>query len=182
MGGPCEGCELVFDGQPKDPGPQARIAPASAPGEPLVIEGTVRTLDGAPASGVVVYAYQTDARGIYPPASTPHGALRGWARTGLDGRYRFETIRPGAYPGQSIPQHVHMHVIEPGRGTYYVDDIVFSDDPLLTAAHRRTMVRGRGGDGLCDPVREGGVWRVRRDITLGKNVPGYPAPSAPRRR
>jgi len=158
-----------------------RIAPEDEPGEPLVIEGTVRDEEGAPASGVIVYAYHTDARGIYPrderlrgSAAYPHGRLRAWAKTGADGSYRFETIRPGSYPGTTIAQHVHMHVIEPGRCTYYIASIEFEDDPHLTAADREAQERGRGGSGLVSPTREGGGrWTVRRDIVLGLLVPGY---------
>lgn len=179
VGGPCEGCELVFEGLPAQLGSRSRIAPAKEPGEPLIIEGAVRAADGTPAEGVIVYAYHTDARGLYPPAGTPHGRLRGWARTGKDGRYRFDTIRPGAYPDRSDPQHVHMHVIEPDRATYYIDDILFADDPRLTAERRRQMLRGRGGDGLCQPAKDAeGTWRVQRDIELGRNIPGYEARKA----
>lgn len=175
IGGPCDGCEHVFVGQPEAPGSQSRIAPATAPGEAMVIEGTVRHGNGTLAEGIVVYAYHTNADGIYPKAKTPHGAFRGWARTGADGTFRFDTIRPGAYPGSAIPQHVHMHVIEPGTGTYYIDDIVFADDPLLTSAQRTHAGSGRGGPGLCHPHRnEEGVWRIRRDIVLGENIPNHP--------
>lgn len=174
LGGPCEGCELVFEGLPDKLSAQARIAPEAEPGEPLILEGTVRTPTGQPASGVIVYAYQTDRGGLYPSANTRHGRLRAWTRTAADGSYRFDTIRPGAYPEQHIPQHVHMHVIEPGRGTYYIDDVHFDDDPLLTPAIRRNLLSGRGGAGLVVPTKDSsGVWRVRRDIILGENIPGY---------
>lgn len=175
IGGPCEGCENVFAGMPANPTQEARIAPVGEPGEPMVIRGTVRTLAGDPAPGVIVYAYHTNAAGIYPKADTRHGALRGWARTDAVGHYRFDTIRPGHYPGRHVPQHVHMHVVEPGYATYYVDSIVFDDDPLLTPNQIRDHYRGgRGGRGLAHPVKdEQGVWQVRRDIVLGKNVPGY---------
>jgi protocatechuate 3,4-dioxygenase beta subunit len=172
--GECEGCESVFVDMPKEIAAGARIAPIGEKGEPLVLEGTVRDADGRAAPGIIVYAYQTDAHGIYPQGSTRHGRLRGWARSDAAGHYRFETIRPAAYPGNSIPQHIHMHVIEPGKGTYYIDDVVFDDDPLLTTAQRRHMVLGRGGTGLVAPERLGGVWRVRRDIALGASVEGYP--------
>jgi protocatechuate 3,4-dioxygenase beta subunit len=67
-----------------------------------------------------------------------------------------------------------MHVIEPGRATYYIDDIVFDDDPLLTSERRRRMERGRGGAGLVSPRRDDeGVWQVGRDIELGANIAGY---------
>lgn len=138
LGGPCEGCEWVFTGMPADLASRSRIAPAGEPGEALRIEGTVRTRRGRPAPGIVVYAYQTDARGHYPEGGgTRHGRLRGWARTDSLGRYAFDTIRPAGYPGTSLPQHVHLHVIEPGRGTYWIDDLVFTDDPRLTPAQRR---------------------------------------------
>jgi protocatechuate 3,4-dioxygenase, beta subunit len=169
IGGPCEGCEWVFDDQPAKLSSQARIAPSTEPGVPLVIEGVVSTTRGAPAAGIVIYAYHTDATGIYPPAGNRHGRLRGWAVTDAQGRYRFDTIRPAAYPGRSIPEHVHMHVIEPGRGTYYIDELRFTDDPLITAANRRTGERG--GDGLVTPAKRGGTWYARRDIVLGLNIP-----------
>ena len=67
-----------------------------------------------------------------------------------------------------------MHVIEPGRCTYFIDDIHFDDDDRLTEAQRRRMSRGRGGSGLVAPVRdESQSWWVTRDIVLGQNVPGY---------
>lgn len=174
IGGPCEGCEFVFDGMPAQLDSSSRIAPPSEPGEPLIIEGTMRRGDGNPVEGIIVYAYHTNASGIYPHGSTRHGSLRGWAMTDANGNYRFDTIRPGAYPGRTIPQHVHMHVIEPGRSTYYIDDILFDDDPLLTSGRRQSMLPGRGGEGLCHPEKDAeGVWYVRRDIVLGMNIPGY---------
>ena len=160
----------------------ARIAAAGEPGEPMRIEGVVRNAAGRPASGVVVYAYQTDAKGIYPTegrrAGQPahrHGFLRGWAKTDATGRYRFDTIRPGGYPNTNIPQHVHMHIIEPGRFTYYIDDIVFTDDPRLTPEQRKSHSAGRGGNGVITPKRDSsGTWLVTRDIVLGQAIPGYP--------
>ena len=154
---------------------QERIAPADARGEPLRIEGVVSDPQDRPAPGIIVYAYHTNAAGIYPPASTRHGRLRGWTRTDDMGRYHFDTIRPVAYPGRSIAQHVHMHVIEPGVATYRIASIVFSDDPLLTDTRRRQALDGRGGCGLVEPIRdEAGLWHVDRDIEFGKHVPGYP--------
>jgi protocatechuate 3,4-dioxygenase beta subunit len=174
IGGPCEGCEYVFEGMPAELHRDARIASAGEPGEALTIQGVVTDADGAPAAGVVVYAYQTNAKGIYPRAANAHGSLRGWARTDTEGRYRFDTIRPAAYPNSTIPQHVHMHVIEPGRGTYYIDDVLFDDDPLLTPQRRRQMLHGRGGNGVSQPVKDAaGVWQLRRDIRLGASIPGY---------
>lgn len=175
VGGPCDGCELVFEGKPTHLQERARIGPTSEPGEPMAIEGTVRRRDGTVAAGVIVYAYHTDSQGIYPRGSTRHGRLRAWAKTNAEGYYRFDTIRPGAYPDNANPQHVHMHIIEPGKVTYVISDVVFDDDPLRqTARHNRQDQPDLGGSGLTHPKKDSrGVWRVRRDIVLGHNVPGY---------
>lgn len=169
VGGPCEGCELVFVGRPATLGSSARIAPASEPGEPLAIDGRVRDAAGQAVAGVIVYAYQTSAQGLYPAATTRHGALRGVAITDASGAYHFDTIRPASYPDSDIPQHVHLHVIEPGRCTYYIDDLMFTDDPMLTPAQRATQTQ-RGGAGIATPVKDAGTWRVRRDIVLGAGI------------
>jgi protocatechuate 3,4-dioxygenase beta subunit len=171
IGGPCEGCDWVYDGMPARLSPVARIAPASADGVPLIIEGVVKSSRDVPVENVVVYAYHTDRSGIYPAAGNRHGTLRGWAITDARGRYRFDTIRPGAYPGRNIPEHVHMHVIEPGAGTYYIDDLRFLDDVLLTNANRSS--NERAGSGLSMPVLREGIWHSRRDIVLGLGIPGY---------
>lgn len=177
LGGPCEGCDAVFVGMPESLTATARIAPAGEPGEALVLEGTVRTATGAPAPGIIVYAYHTDAGGIYPRAGTRHGRLRGWARTDASGSYRFDTIRPGAYPGGSNPQHIHMHVIEPGKWTYWIGDVMFADDPLLTDKQRENPGNRRGGHGETTPRRDAqGVWWARRDIVLGEGIAEYPRP------
>ena len=183
VGGNCDGCEYALAEQPKEFGSSARIAPRGEPGEALHIAGTVYRLDGkTPAPDVIVYAYHTNAEGVYPKLAAAdgsairHGRLRGWARTDAKGNYAFDTIRPAAYPGHTIPQHVHMHVIEPGIAeAYYLDDLLFSDDPFLTA-EARARQNGRGGNGIATPTRDaGGTWQVRRDIVLGKNIPNYPA-------
>ena len=181
IGGPCQGCEAVFVGKPATLSSVARIAPAGEQGEPMRVTGVVTAPDGVPRANVVVYAYQTNAAGIYPPPARSlgrwpdrHGKLRGWALTDGEGRYTFETIRPGSYPSQSVSQHIHMHVIEPDCATYYIDNIQFTDDPLLTENERRHQADARAGSGLATPVKDAsGTWQVTRDIRLGKNIPGY---------
>jgi protocatechuate 3,4-dioxygenase beta subunit len=119
VGGPCEGCEAVFQGMPDPVTSHARIAPASEPGAPMMIEGVVVDASGVPVEGVIVYAYHTDDRGIYPrderfagQAAYRHGKLRGWAITDADGRYSFDTIRPAGYPETSIPAHVDRTLLQ----------------------------------------------------------------------
>lgn len=181
IGLPCEGCEAVFQGLPESLSWKSRIAPEDEPGEPARIHGTVYDPSGKPAPGVIVYAYHTDSRGIYPrderlkgQAAYRHGRLRGWVISNAEGRYQFDTIRPASYPDGKTPAHVHMHVIEKGCCTYYIDSIHFEDDVRLTRKEREESREGRGGSGVVQPTKDqNGVWIVSRDIFLGKNVPGY---------
>jgi protocatechuate 3,4-dioxygenase beta subunit len=180
VGLPCEGCEAVFEGQPEHLSSRARIGQRDEQGDPMLVTGKVIDAQGRPAGGVVAYAYQTNSKGIYPTsdknrgqAAHRHGTLRAWALTDAQGRYAFDTIRPAGYPGTDLPAHIHMHIIERGRCTYYIDDIMFSDDPRLTPERIRRLTLGRGGNGVGQPLLRDGVWYITRDVVLGKNVPDH---------
>lgn len=182
VGLPCEGCYAVFTALPDTAtlGHEVRIASREESGEPLTLTGIVESADGQPAAGVIVYAYQTNARGLYPRAAelkgeaARHGRLRAWARTDAQGRYTFHTIRPGSYPDSRIPQHIHLHIIEPGRCTYWIGDVLFRDDPFLSAAAAAREDSARGGNGVVTAAGDAQTgWRAQRDIVLGLNVPGY---------
>ncbi len=119
----------------------ARIAPIGEPGQPLVLSGVVVDADGrTPASGVVVYAYHTDANGFYRRVGQTRDAgeeqprLRGWARTDRNGHFEFTTIMPGHYPNRTSPAHVHMHVWG-GREPRQWFMVEFAGDPLLPKQH-----------------------------------------------
>ena len=173
IGGPCQGCEFVFVGMPLKPVTHSTIAPETEKGEKLNLTGTIVNEDGKSAEGIIVYAYQTNDEGIYPEGETWHGQLRGWAITNQNGEYSFRTVRPKAYPNRDTPQHIHLHVIEPNKGTYYIDDVTFDDDPLLSQEYRE-KANCRGGCGLSTPEKDtDGEWKVSRLIVLGKNIPNY---------
>ncbi len=176
LGQPCEGCEEVFNGLHEPLASQSRIAPVDAEGTALTLTGTVRDRSGEARPGVVLYAYQTDHRGLYPnagPGGSQHGTYRGWVRTDDAGHFRFDTIRPARYPDSELPEHIHLHVLEAGCGTYYIDDVMFSDDPMLTPVMRRSLATGRGGTGIVDPDLVDKTWQVRRDIVLGTGISDY---------
>jgi protocatechuate 3,4-dioxygenase beta subunit len=147
---------------------QGTIAPAGEPGEPLVVAGTVYGADGTtPAPGVVVYAYQTDARGLYTPDGKPGvPRLYGFARTDAQGRYEFRTIRPASYPGQNVPAHIHM-TVDSGSGEQEIAEIQFQGDPLLPADRQQKMAAEGRWSALCRAERDGaGVPRCTRNIQL----------------
>lgn len=169
----CEGCEATTERSADGLGWRAALAPDGEPGERLVLSGRVLLPGGeAPASGVVLYFHQTNARGFYPaPAGATgwarrHGDLRGWLVTDAAGRYEIDTVRPAPYPGLDTPAHIHVFVKEPGRRPYYIDDVTFEGDPFLTSAYRQRE-EGRGGSGIVQLTRgSDGAWRGRRDVTL----------------
>ena len=105
-----------------------RIAPAAEPGAPLVIRGRLLGIDGSPAAHTIVFAYQTDRGGLYDrPGNGPHWwRLRGWVRTGADGRFTFETIRPGSYPNSNNPPHVHFTALLPDGTRYHAGELQLS--------------------------------------------------------
>ena len=117
--------------------PEGRLAAAGEPGTRLRVEGLVFAPDGTtPAAGVFVYAYQTDATGVYAPAGRPP-RLRGWMRTDSDGRFAYDTIRPAPYPGGRNPAHVHHQLWGAGWPAQWGNDLLFEDDPLVPEAERR---------------------------------------------
>jgi protocatechuate 3,4-dioxygenase, beta subunit len=167
----CEGCGS-WDA-PKTLSWSGRIAPAGEPGPPLVVSGTVYKPDGrTPAAGVLVYAYHTNAAGIYPPGGSGtghaqrHGRLRGFVRTDSAGRYQFTTIRPAPYPNRGEPAHIHFTVTPPGGEERWIDSIEFDDDTLLTAAHRAGRQK-LGGSGIVRVTADrDGAQRATRNIVL----------------
>lgn len=136
--------------RPKHLTSKARIAPESEPGNPLIVHGRALAEDGnTPIEHGVVFAYHTDRAGYYDRAGAPPHSwrLKGWALTDTDGRFEFDTIRPGAYPRHTTPEHIHIGIFVPDGRRYWADGLVFDDDPLLPAADRATAghVRREGG-------------------------------------
>ena len=96
----------------------------AARGTRLVLEGTVRTIDGAPVPGALVEIWQACATGRYNHPRDRNPApldpdFQYWGRLAADasGGYRFKSIKPGAYPNTSDwtrPPHIHFRVVVPG--------------------------------------------------------------------
>jgi protocatechuate 3,4-dioxygenase beta subunit len=179
VGGPCEGCDAIFEYGDRKLNPVDTL-PSFYENEPkLKVTGTIFEKDGkTPAKDVIVYAYQTNREGIYEKKGDEtgwgirHGYLRGWVKTDANGTYTFYTFRPASYPNRDEPEHIHLTVKEPSRNEYYLSDIVFDDDPLLTLEKRKNL-SSRGGSGLVVLSKEDGLLVAKRDIVLGKNIPDY---------
>lgn len=142
----------------------------------LKLTGTVYHNDGVtPARGIILYIYHTNPEGEYATRGNEegwarrHGYIRGWVRTGEDGRYTFYTFKPGFY--SSNPAHIHPTILEPNGSYYYIDEYRFEGDPKLDNV--RQYMDNRGGSGIVSLTESGGILVAERDIILGQNVPGY---------
>lgn len=156
-------------------------------GQKILLTGIVYKLDGkTPAADVLLYYYHTNIEGKYlhrkddkrsmPPneLGQTHGYIRGWVWTDSTGKYYIYTVRPGAYPTNDEPAHVHVTVKEPNDiEDYYIDDFVFDDDKLLTTAKRKRL-ENRSGSGVLRMVKKGNILVGERNLILGLNIPNYP--------
>jgi protocatechuate 3,4-dioxygenase, beta subunit len=113
-------------------------------GERIIVAGTVTDEAGRPASGAMLEIWQANAAGRYHHEGDTHDApldphFRGIGRVFADaeGRYRFTTIKPGAYPWKNHlnawrPNHIHFSIFGIGIASRLVTQMYFSGDPLLS--------------------------------------------------
>jgi protocatechuate 3,4-dioxygenase beta subunit len=79
-------------------------------GTRLIVTGSVLSTDCRPIPGALVDVWQADDRGEYDNAGF---RLRGHLFADEQGRYRLETIVPGAYSGRT--RHIHVRVQAPNQ-------------------------------------------------------------------
>lgn len=109
-----------------------------AQGEIIYVMGQVLNLRGEPCPGVNLEIWQANGAGRYthphdrnPAALDPN--FTGYANvvTDADGRYRFRTVKPGAYPVVREywrPPHIHYDVT--GKVNRLITQMYFPDEPL----------------------------------------------------
>ena len=120
-----------------------RSGTGEALGQRIVVTGRVVDEDGRPVRRSLVEVWQCNAAGRYTHANDRHDApldphFRGEARmlTDDDGRYRFVTIRPGAYPWNNHrnawrPAHIHFSLFGNVHAQRLVTQMYFPGDPLI---------------------------------------------------
>ena len=180
LGGPCEDCEALGEYGSKKLSWIDTLPDYNDPGPKMEVSGTIFQRDGkTPATGVILYVYHTDQTGVYPTKGDEtgwakrHGYIRGWIKTDANGKYKFYTLKPAAYPGRTNPAHIHATVKEPNLNEYWIDEYLFDDDPILTK-HERDAQKKRGGNGILKLTKDAnGLLIAHRDIILGLNIPGY---------
>src|SRR5690242_7641681 len=119
-----------------------------ARGQPLIVTGRVLDPFGKPIKGANIEIWQANSEGRYahpddtnPAPLDPNFQGFGAVITGTDGRYRFKTTKPSAYPitpTRTRPAHIHFNV----RGShdelitqmYFEGDPYNEKDPFLQSA------------------------------------------------
>jgi protocatechuate 3,4-dioxygenase beta subunit len=155
--------ETAQRARPAELSSTARIAPESEPGTALVVHGKAFAADGkTPLVGAIVFGYHTDREGRYDVLDAPAHSwrLRGWAKTGADGRFEFKSIRPAPYPGRRTAAHIHWTLFTADGARYHAGASEFDDDPLVGAAEREEQRRDPFFCTVRSVRREGAVEHV----------------------
>jgi protocatechuate 3,4-dioxygenase beta subunit len=112
-------------------------------GQRIIVSGRVLDEDRRPVPGTVIEVWQANAAGRYIHSKDnwdapldPNFTGTGRVITDEEGRYRFVTIRPGAYPWGNHhnawrPAHIHLSLLGPAFATRLVSQMYFPDDPLI---------------------------------------------------
>lgn len=121
----------------------SRHAGGDAVGQRIVVHGRLLDSDGRAVPDALLELWQANAAGRYrhlsdnwPAPLDPHFHGAGRVVTDAAGRYRFTSIRPGAYPWGNHanawrPAHIHVSVFGRAFTQRLVTQLYFPDDPLI---------------------------------------------------
>jgi protocatechuate 3,4-dioxygenase, beta subunit len=135
-----------------------------AQGQMLNVMGQVLNLSGDPVRNATVEVWQANAQGRYthpsdqnPAPLDPNFEGSATLTTDSEGRYRFKTIKPAAYPaGPNLIRPAHIHFQVTGRQDRLVTQVYFdgdpynATDPFLNNAGRKELLITK----LLDPTQE----------------------------
>ncbi len=119
------------------------LTTAGPVGERITVSGRLLDVDGRPIRDSLVEIWQCNAAGRYihrgdrhPAPLDPNFTGAGRCMTDDEGRYRFITIKPGAYPWRNHdnawrPAHIHFSLFGEAFATRLITQMYFPGDPLF---------------------------------------------------
>jgi protocatechuate 3,4-dioxygenase beta subunit len=102
---------------------RANLREPGITGVAVALSGLVLTRTCKPVAGAIVDLWHADAEGVYDNRGF---RLRGFVKTDANGRYAFQTVQPGNYPGRV--RHYHVKVQAPGA-PLLTTQLYFPDEP-----------------------------------------------------
>ena len=162
-------------------------------GEPMLVSGRVIDTAGQPIADATLDVWQTAPNGFYDVQDPQQPAfnLRGVFTTGVDGRYRFTTVKPSSYPipddgpvGEMLkvagrhpyrPAHIHFIVTAPGFRPI-VTHLFIAGDPYLDSdavfGVKKSLVVTPSRVDDAERARAAGVaapfWEIAFDFALAR--------------
>jgi protocatechuate 3,4-dioxygenase beta subunit len=151
-------------------------------GQRIIVHGRVFDGNGRAVPGTLIEIWQANAGGRYrhtrdnwPAPLDPNFSGCGRAVTDEQGRYRFTTIKPGAYPWKNHsnawrPAHIHFSLF--GRAftqrlvtqMYFPGDPLFFQDPIFNSvrdeAARRRLIAAYDHDATQPESALGFTWDI----------------------
>jgi len=112
-------------------------------GERIIVTGRVTDGDGRPVRNSLLEIWQANAAGRYthqndrhPAPLDPNFSGAGRCLTDDEGRYRFVTVKPGAYPWKNHdnawrPAHIHLSLFGSAFRSRLITQMYFPGDPLF---------------------------------------------------
>ena len=112
-------------------------------GQRIIVCGLVLDENARPVPETIIEIWQANAAGRYvhdrdqwDAPLDPNFSGAGRVVTDAEGRYRFVSVRPGAYPWGNHrnawrPAHIHLSLLGPAFATRLVTQMYFPDDPLI---------------------------------------------------
>ncbi|QUD86450.1 dioxygenase family protein [Phenylobacterium montanum] len=110
-----------------------------AQGQVVELTGRILAHDGTPVPRAKIEIWQANSFGRYHHHGDGHDTIQpdpdfqGYALQEADdqGRFRFLTVKPGAYPAGSFMRSPHVHFDVQGRYTRLVTQMYYPNEPLL---------------------------------------------------
>ena len=149
-----------------------------ASGQVVHIAGRVLNAEGKPLPAIQIEIWQANSYGRYTHPNDQHDApldpnFEGYCllTTDDEGRYRFKTVKPGAYPVDGGMRAPHIHFDVRGKINRVLTQMYFPNEPLNDSDTILNLAGKRRSSLIVDVQRSlpgvaSGEWLAQWDLVL----------------